>query len=133
MSGSAWSAAVEIGDVVDFFARGVRMGVAFGASFEGSGSFGDDWRAFEVFGAAAAVVASAGVLRGVLNGERNGFERVCEASMRRRLAAGVDILAMLVLEVSCLSSVCAVLADCLLDPELEDANAVGIESHKCRR
>lgn len=33
-----------------------------------------------------------GDLKGVLNGERKGLESVCEAaSMRRRLAAGVDI------------------------------------------
>lgn len=34
----------------------------------------------------------AGFFNGDLNGERKGFERVCvAASMRRRLAAGVDI------------------------------------------
>lgn len=34
-----------------------------------------------------------GDLNGVLNGERKGLESVCDAvSMRRRLAAGVDIL-----------------------------------------
>ena len=34
-----------------------------------------------------------GNLKGVLKGERKGLERVWEAlSMRRRLAAGVDIL-----------------------------------------
>ena len=34
-----------------------------------------------------------GDFKGVLKGERKGLERVCEAaSIRRRLAAGVDIL-----------------------------------------
>lgn len=34
-----------------------------------------------------------GDLKGVLNGERNGLESVVDAaSMRRRLAAGVDIV-----------------------------------------
>jgi hypothetical protein len=48
----------------------------------------------DVEGEADAFWGFAGDLKGVLNGERKGFESVCEAvSMRRRLAAGVDILA----------------------------------------
>lgn len=38
-----------------------------------------------------------GDLKGVLKGERKGFARVLDAaSMRRRLAAGVDILIVLI-------------------------------------
>jgi hypothetical protein len=44
------------------------------------------------------VGALRGDLRGVLKGERKGFESVWEAaSIRRRLAAGVDILSVLAL------------------------------------
>lgn len=70
-------------------ARGVLLKDASGAKAEtGAG---------ELLAVSCAAPSFTGDLKGVLKGERKGLERVWEAtSILRRLAAGVDILKLLV-------------------------------------
>jgi len=81
MSGSAFSAAVETGEVKDFFGRIVRFGVSFSDNFdEGRLGVGGRARLFVVVAAVevveSGVALARGDLKGVLNGERKGLERV---------------------------------------------------------
>jgi len=83
MSGSALSAAVETGEVKDSLGRIVRFGVSFSDNFEG-GRLGVGGRAglfvlvaaTAVEGVESGVALARGDLKGVLNGERKGLERV---------------------------------------------------------
>lgn len=99
-SGSAFSAAAATGEENVFFGRGARF-VVNGAGRRGV--FAElESREFVVLDArgtdVATLLSSDGVallgdFKGVLNGERNGLERVWEAvSILRRFAAGVDML-----------------------------------------
>jgi hypothetical protein len=109
MSGSVFRATVAAGDERVFFARDVmRLGVApngieelgrLGVSSESIGGVGvEDCSEVGVEGCVVSFEtfeewALSGDLNGFLNGERNGLESVLDAaSIRRRLAAGVDIL-----------------------------------------
>lgn len=102
MSGSAFEVAVEMGVERVFLVRGMRVGVVDAAERAGSLPdrmlFGFLGRGVEPPCAGGLILSRAftGDLKGVLKGERKGFERAWEASMRRRLAAGVDILIFVV-------------------------------------
>jgi hypothetical protein len=104
MSGSALSAAVKTGDEKVFFCRGVDVGAeeVVGAGrlgvFVASESIEIGVLAVEalLLCEGVAVLSFEGMgFNGDLNGERKGLESVCDAaSILRRLAAGVDILAL---------------------------------------
>lgn len=93
-----------------FLERGPRAGVARLLGREGTLGFLSARMEMELRGAGGLLLCEGvlvlssdawpltGDLKGVLNGERKGFASVWEAaSMRRRLAAGVDILTVIVI------------------------------------
>lgn len=103
-SGSAFRAAVATGDAKVFLLRVAGLGVVveivrrLGVFSESAGV--EVVREVEVEGLVFSFDGGAlrGDLKGVLKGERKGLESVVDAaSIRRRLAAGVDILILLVL------------------------------------
>ena len=101
-SGSAFRAAVATGDAKVFLLRVARLGVVV-EIVRRLGVFSESVGVEVVRGVEGLVFsfdggALRGGLKGVLKGERKGLESVIDAaSIRRRLAAGVDILILLVL------------------------------------
>lgn len=94
MSGSVLSCAAAMGEENVFLARLVRLGVVVERDRLGvfSARIGVSRRGVEIEGLVVSEGCLRGDLKGVLNGERKGLESVEAASIRRRFAAGVDIV-----------------------------------------